>query len=465
MTTGDLGPDLKHLQEAAWHLEAEQRFELARDTYEQVLRLDPLLQWALEGRARVAMALREPDVAGHCRHALSLHDHEPDRQLRMLVTVATELGFAALPLFEEFTGRNPTHAVAHQYLAELRAEMGAGDDFAASYLSALRSFPHEKELHLSYWRTLVRSGRSAEALEAMRAAESVFGHDRRYKLLKLDLANQSGLKDVAAGILNDLGEQPDTYLYRAQHMLQTDQHLEAARCLERRLVAHPDDTSAWAMIEPLWRLLNDPRHDWLIGSARLFGQVDLMLSASELGTIATTLRKLHRDRAPPIGQSVRGGTQTSGELFHRSDPAISLLMEALQEGVQSFVASLPPADEHHPFLKHRDAGWAFGPSWSVRLTEHGYHAAHFHPGGIMSSATYIAVPDTTDTSTKQGWLEVGRPPTEFGLDLEPLVTIRPKAGRLILFPSYLFHGTRPFRGEERLTVAFDLIPALAHYDN
>jgi uncharacterized protein (TIGR02466 family) len=108
---------------------------------------------------------------------------------------------------------------------------------------------------------------------------------------------------------------------------------------------------------------------------------------------------------------------------------------------------------------------AFGPSWSVRLTEHGYHAAHFHPGGIMSSASYIAVPDEIKTSTRQGWLEIGRPPAELRLDLEPLISIKPQAGRLVLFPSYLFHGTRPFGGEERLTVAFDLIPASGHHGN
>ena len=57
-----------------------------------------------------------------------------------------------------------------------------------------------------------------------------------------------------------------------------------------------------------------------------------------------------------------------------------------------------------------------------------------------------------------GWLEIGRPPPQFGLDLAPLATIEPKPGRLFLFPSYIFHGTRPFAGGERLTVAFDLVP-------
>jgi hypothetical protein len=104
-------------------------------------------------------------------------------------------------------------------------------------------------------------------------------------------------------------------------------------------------------------------------------------------------------------------------------------------------------------------GIAFGPSWSVRFTGSGHHAAHFHPGGIFSSACYIVVPETvTDSQDQSGWLELGRPPTELGLDVPPIATFEPKPGRLVLFPSFLFHGTRPFSGRERLSVAFDLVP-------
>ena len=42
------------------------------------------------------------------------------------------------------------------------------------------------------------------------------------------------------------------------------------------------------------------------------------------------------------------------------------------------------------------------------------------------------------------------------MDLDPLVTLEPKAGTLVLFPSYLYHGTRPFAAGERLSVAFDV---------
>jgi hypothetical protein len=43
------------------------------------------------------------------------------------------------------------------------------------------------------------------------------------------------------------------------------------------------------------------------------------------------------------------------------------------------------------------------------------------------------------------------------VDLQPLALLPPEPGTLVLFPSYLFHGTRPFAAGERLTAAFDVV--------
>ena len=55
-----------------------------------------------------------------------------------------------------------------------------------------------------------------------------------------------------------------------------------------------------------------------------------------------------------------------------------------------------------------------------------------------------------------GGLALGEPAPELGLP--PTRTIEPAVGRLVLFPSWMWHGTRPFPQGERLTVAFDLAP-------
>jgi hypothetical protein len=131
------------------------------------------------------------------------------------------------------------------------------------------------------------------------------------------------------------------------------------------------------------------------------------------------------------------------------------LRSLLGFAVERFWATLPPTDPKHPLLKHRGATPRFAGSWSVRLTGGGLHVAHIHPSGLLSSACYLHVPVAADPA--EGVLEIGRPPAGLDFGLGPLATIRPEPGKLALFPSYLFHGTRSFGTGERLTVAFDLV--------
>ena len=57
------------------------------------------------------------------------------------------------------------------------------------------------------------------------------------------------------------------------------------------------------------------------------------------------------------------------------------------------------------------------------------------------------------------WIGFGKPglPTSPALEAEHFV--EPKPGMLVLFPSYMWHGTIPFSGDQtRMTFAFDLVP-------
>ena len=59
----------------------------------------------------------------------------------------------------------------------------------------------------------------------------------------------------------------------------------------------------------------------------------------------------------------------------------------------------------------------------------------------------------------EGWLKFGEPGVVTNPPLGPEHFVKPKAGDLVLFPSYMWHGTVPFGGDEpRLTVAFDVLP-------
>jgi len=102
----------------------------------------------------------------------------------------------------------------------------------------------------------------------------------------------------------------------------------------------------------------------------------------------------------------------------------------------------------------------FSGSWSVRLRGGGKHSNHVHPQGWISSALYIALPaQTAGERSDAGWFTIGDPDERLGLTVGASQTIEPVPARLVLFPSYLWHGTVSFAEGERLTVAFDVRPS------
>src|SRR5262249_10359902 len=119
-----------------------------------------------------------------------------------------------------------------------------------------------------------------------------------------------------------------------------------------------------------------------------------------------------------------------------------------------------PEDAAHPFLSRRAGGFGYAGSWSSRLRNNGFHVNHLHPMGWISSCYYVAVPHAVkDETAQQGWIKFGEPSLEIALKTPVRPAIEPVAGRLVLFPSYMWHGTIPFHDTAaRTTIAFDVVP-------
>jgi uncharacterized protein (TIGR02466 family) len=99
-------------------------------------------------------------------------------------------------------------------------------------------------------------------------------------------------------------------------------------------------------------------------------------------------------------------------------------------------------------------------SWSVRLTPGGHHVDHLHHSGWISSAFYVSLPASVRAEGDEGSLRFGHPGTDTKPALEAEFRVKPQPGLLVLFPSYMWHGTESFGGDEpRLTIAFDVVPA------
>jgi len=170
------------------------------------------------------------------------------------------------------------------------------------------------------------------------------------------------------------------------------------------------------------------------------------------------LESLHRYRAHPFQQSVRGGGQLPLNAAELALPAIAGLFEQFHDAVSRHLACISPGDA---FGVRNTGRFAITGAWSVRLASGGYHTDHVHQRGWLSSAFYVAVPPNVmrDATGKGGWLRLGKPGVATRPPLGADHHVPPQPGRLVLFPSYVWHGVEPFQSAEpRLTIAFDVLP-------
>lgn len=216
-------------------------------------------------------------------------------------------------------------------------------------------------------------------------------------------------------------------------------------------------TAARACGDPMSAVLND--YAGLVRAQTLEAPAGWPDLPAFLADLASALGALHVYERQPINQSVRGGLQTLQNLSGSQDPVIAALFEALDAPIRRYMGELGPGDDPH---RSRVTGdYRIQGAWSVRLKPGGFHDDHFHPQGWISSAFYVETPERAiDRETREGWIRFGRPPVPTSPPLDAEHFVRPEPGRLVLFPSYMWHGTVPFTTDEtRMTVAFDLVPA------
>jgi hypothetical protein len=210
--------------------------------------------------------------------------------------------------------------------------------------------------------------------------------------------------------------------------------------------------------------MNEPAYAQLYDYERLVRAYDLeppsgWRSMAELNqALVGTLGARHRFATHPLDQSLRNGSQTARSLLTERDAAIQALLSAFAAPIANYRAAIGDAADH-PLSARNRGEVQFAGCWSVELRREGFHVNHIHPQGWLSSAYYVSVPsEVSDVNAKSGWIKFGEPGLP-GPRLAAEHYVQPRAGRLVLFPSYMWHGTNAIHGAEpRLTVAFDAVP-------
>jgi uncharacterized protein (TIGR02466 family) len=189
-------------------------------------------------------------------------------------------------------------------------------------------------------------------------------------------------------------------------------------------------------------------------------------------TFATPVAQMRLDDASALNPALRGiileraaaeagqrrsnvgGWQSEGNLMAWPHPEIATLQRYLEQAVNHMTAA---ATRQSTFeARYRFTGWA-------NVCRRGdYHKLHNHPDHHWSGVYYVAAGGADPERPQSGTFEIQdpRPFTEMvvlpGNPYGRTIALKPEAGLMLLFPSWLYHWVNPFTGDgERISIAFN----------
>jgi tetratricopeptide (TPR) repeat protein len=363
---------------------------------------------------------------------------------------------------------NPDYVESHQNLNNLLWELNKLDDFLISYLESFKIVGKYNELlRYSYVGALLRISKYAEAKDFLLKMPAEYFVQSNYLDLLAKASFGLGSVDEALSIQKRMIELADIEeehkLNYAKNLLEADFCEIAEVHLKQVLKQNPSDQQALAYLGTSMRMKSSPKeallnnYDELVRGYVLDAPQGFASTEEFCAELSSYLGDLHTGIRSPLDQTLQGGTQTRGNLFNDENPLIQSLIAQIRPKIADYVEqTMGLTGEEFGFRELVE--YDFAGSWSVRLSSQGFHTSHVHPMGRISSVFYVALPPLEETnSEKQGWLKFGEPNLHLKTSLKASHFVRPLVGKLVLFPSYMWHGTVPFNSTGmRTTIAFDI---------
>lgn len=358
----------------------------------------------------------------------------------------------------------PDHSEAWNNLGVALARTGRREDACGAYGRALVLRPNYVEAALNRCDALLALGRHEETEAAVREVLSAHpGHPRAANLLAQALDERGDLPGAIAVYRHSLEREGLNHpigINLVMALLRAGDPAGALAMADELLASLPSVTTPLALkCAALERLGRAAELAELMGVDRFVKVIDVdnvpgFASVAEFNTALEIELRAHPSLTfEPEGLVTRSGRQ-SDELAHDTSPAIAALAALAKRNAAAHAATL--VGEDHPFLLARPERWDLT-LWGTILQPGGAVESHIHAPNWMSGVYYPVLPDMVGAGD-EGWFAIGALPERLGGG-GTLRKMEPAVGRMILFPSYLWHCTLPFGGsDDRISLAFDLMP-------
>lgn len=404
------------------------------------------------------------------RQALKVWPDHPVALLR-LATLELDNGDpkGAVPVLRRLAEVKPGEPAVRLRLASALKEAGDAEEAEQTLRQLVADAPHLPRAHHDLGRLLESRQAFEEAFDAyatalkLDAASALYWRNAGRALESL--GDYARAVDHFSSAIERKPQDPLLHYFRARAKTALEQIEPALADVDRCLALDPGNIRGLALQGVLFaKLGRDDEAQILFDYDRFlrpmrpeppagFADIETFNQA----VIDHILKRAALEYDPP-GVSTQGGWH-SGNLLLDPHPIMASLRAMLQSVFETYLTGLP-AESDHPFLRQRFANVSLVAQAQV-LESDGYLKSHIHPNSWVSGAYYLAIPDVVSQGADNpGWIEFGRPTDEIRteVDLETRC-VKPEPGLAVLFPSYFFHGTRPFASESpRISMGVDVRP-------
>lgn len=414
--------------------------------------------------AALGDAGRWREAEAHARHALStgLDAAETWLVLARALTTLQRIEEAEAAFVQALHRRADLYD-AHKEFAQLRWMQRGDLAYALTPIyEAEKQRPQDTQLKLVHANVLQNAGEGAEAHTLVMALLA----QEPENTACVAAAARSALSNADYVLALQLSERlvrkagAQAAVLHSEALLANGDPKQALAFIELRRAKAPNDQHAIALEATAWRLLGDARYREIYDYPTFVKAFPLATPqgwqnlSTYVEDLSAALAAAHGFRAHPFNQSVKWGTQIAS-ILDIDHPAVQALPEAIDAPLHAYIDALPK--NHLPMSARNLGGYELRGIWSILTRAGGHHINHVHPEGWLSSACHLIVPHAPG---REGWVSFGAPGIPCGQKLDAEHFVRPSPGMFVLFPSYMWHGTIPFTGEDqRLAFALDAIPA------
>ena len=473
----------------------EGKTDVAKELYNQVLKIDPNHSQALKNIAVIFINLKDYQKAKeYYEKAVEIDPNSADAYYNLGIIFKELKEFQkAKSCYEKADNIQPNNTIIQTNLGIIFKDLGENQKAKDCYEKAIKINPNNAKAHYNLGVIYKDSGELQKAKICYKKVIEINPNEQETHnslgIIFQELGEYQKAKDFYKKAIEINPNYGDAYYNLGQLLHESGEYHLAENYLKKAIQIRPGDIRASnSLLTNLYKMNNQSilfdELDSIINEGKMNAVIGSICSRSEVkygvkkenpfcnnpldyvlkknlnekydfkNVIVKCVNNILKDDSISnrVQKLITNGYQTAGNLFANRDFDTNEIQKIIKIEIEKY--RLYFKDSKEGFIKNWPTNYNLN-GWLISMKKGGKLSAHMHDLGWLSGSIYINVPQKSELESGNLVVCIDENKNEYKKSID-VVT-----GSLCLFPSSLLHYTIPFESEEnRIVLAFDMIPNL-----